>query len=153
MAVYFHGNFGLNRPQMASILNRALKNPKLRDAELAKPFGYGPPFAAKTRSWLHKTGITEQGFPLKLTEMGQVVYENDSNLETLTTQWFMHWELTEDATRAESWHYFANYYLPANRQFKRTELIDGLTEMLRSHSEVHFGPGSKLNVVIARKII
>lgn len=153
MAVYFHGSFGLNRPQMAVILDHALKNPKLRDAELAKPFGYGAPFAAKTRSWLHKTGIAEQGFPLELTEMGKIVYEKDRKLETLTTQWFMHWELTTDPTRAEAWHYFFHEFLSSHPEFTRDDLINGLTARLRTHSEKHFGPGSPLIVVIARKVI
>ena len=35
----------------------------------------------------------------------------------------------------------------------RIWLLDGLTQKLRAHSEQHFGPGSKLNQTILRKII
>lgn len=153
MAVYFHGNFGLNRPRMAGVLKLGLENPQLKDAELAKPFDYGAPFAAKYRSWLHKTGIIELNFPMRLTPMGEVVWEKDSKLETLTTQWFMHWELTQDPTRAEAWHYFANEFLPQHETFAREDLLEGITMKLRVHSEKHFGPRSKLNPVIVRKLI
>lgn len=153
MTVYFHANFGLNRPRMAGILRRALDNPNMKDKELAQPFGYGAPFAAKYRSWLDKTGIIELGFPVQLTPKGKVVWDNDPKLETVTTQWLMHWELTEDPTRAEAWHYFANEFLPEHEYFTYEDLLAGLTMKLRHHSEKHFGPGSKLNIVIARKIL
>jgi hypothetical protein len=138
---------------MAGILKRALENPGMKDKELAQPFGYGAPFAAKYRSWLNKTGIIELGFPAKLTPKGNVLYESDPDLESLTTQWFMHWELTEDPTRAEAWHYFAKEFLPKHSAFTYEDLLDGLTMKLRHHSEKHFGPGSRLNQVIARKLI
>lgn len=153
MSVYFHANFGLNRSNMAKLLNLALENPARKDKELARRFGYGEPFAARTRSWLHKTGFIELGFPISLTQKGVVVFENDPKFETLHTQWFMHKELTEHPTRAEAWHYFIYEFLPKHAKFTRDQLIDGLTMKLRVHSEEHFGPGSKLNIVIARKMI
>ena len=83
MSVYFHANFGLNRNNMAEILKAALKDPLKRDKQLAAPFGYGPAFAARTRSWLHKTGIAEQGFPVSLTEKGKEVWEKDPKLGSI----------------------------------------------------------------------
>ncbi len=153
MTVYFHGSFGLNRNFMSGLLNQALDTPKLKDNELAKTFGYHAPFAARYRSWLHKTGITELGLPIKLTPLGKVVYDKDPEFKTLTTQWFIHHELTSYPDRAEPWHFFANEFLPKHKSFTKEELLDGLTEKLRYHSEQHFGPGSKLNQVICRKII
>lgn len=153
MTIYFHGNFGLNRPYMAGILARTLENPEMKDATLAKPFGYGAPFAAKYRTWLHKTGIAELGLPLKLTPIGEVIWQHDPNLESLTTQWVMHHELTTDPTRAETWHFFAHEFLPTHKTFTRDELVMALMELLRSHSEKHFGAGSKMTPVIARKLI
>lgn len=153
MTVYFHGSFGLNRPYMAGILKRGMDKPTITDAELAKPYKYGAPFAARYRSWLHKIGIVELDLPIRLTPIGEIVYENDPNLESLTTQWLMHWELTLDPTRAEAWHFFIHEFLPKHEIFTRQDLINGLMKKLRYHSEKHFGPGSKLNPVIARKQI
>jgi hypothetical protein len=151
MTVYFHGSFGLNRSRMAGILRAALKDPGLRDQEIAEPFGYNAPFTARYRSWLHKTGLIEMRYPIRLTEMGEVVYNNDPNLESLTTQWFMHHELTTDPDRTEAWHFFANEFLPVYKSFSKEDLLVGLTDKLRAHSEKHFGPGSKLNKVILRE--
>jgi hypothetical protein len=153
MSVYFHGNFGLHRARMAGVLKRALENPSLKDEELAAPFDYGAPFAAKYRSWLHKTGIVEQGLPVHLTPAGQVVYEEDPNLASHVTQWLMHWELSQDPSRAEAWYFFANEFLPQHGTFEHEELLDAVTQKLRIHSEAHFGPGSKLNPIIVRKLL
>ena len=153
MAVYFHGNFGLNRARMAGILKHALSDANLRDKQLAKPFGYGAPFAAKYRSWLNKAGLAEMGFPLQLTPKGTIVWEKDPTLESPITQWLMHWELTQDPESAEAWHFFVNEFLPDHSSFTRQDLLDGLSMKLSPHSMKHFGPGSKLNQVIARKLI
>ena len=153
MTVLFHGNFALNRSRMAGILDAALSNPKAKDKELARPFGYGAPFAATYRSWLHKTGLAELGLPLELTTVGQLVHQNDPALESLTTQWLLHHELVTDPERAEAWHYFALEFLPKHIEFTREELISGLAIKLGPHSMKHFGPGSKLNQQIARKIL
>ncbi|MCG8606012.1 DUF4007 family protein, partial [bacterium] len=52
-----------------------------------------------------------------------------------------------------AWYFFVNEFLPKHQTFTREDLIEGLTDKLSAHSEKHFGPGSKLNVVIARKLI
>jgi hypothetical protein len=153
MAVLFHGNFALDRPRMAGLIDRALNNPKFKDKELAEPFGYAAPFAATYRSWLHKTGLAEMGLPLVLTDMGKVVFDADPSLATITTKWFLHHELVTDIQRAEAWHYFALEFLPEHSSFNKEELLDGLAMKLSSHSMQHFGPGSKLNQQIARKIL
>lgn len=153
MSVYFHANFGLNRANMSGVLKRALENPNFKDIDLAKSFGYGAPFASRTRSWLNKTGIIELGLPVELTNKGKIVWEKDPDFKLLITQWFMHWELTQDPNRAETWHYFYHEFLPIHKKFTREELVGWLTMKLSSHSEEHFGPGSPMNKIIAHKII
>jgi hypothetical protein len=153
MSVLFHGNFGLNRAYMSGILKNAIKNPQLKDKDLASPFSYGAPFAARYRSWLHKCGIAEMGLPMKLTPLGEVVFNNDPEFKSLTTQWFLHHELVTDPERSEAWHFFALEFLPKHTSFTKDELLMGLMNKLRSHSEQHFGPGSMLNKTILKKII
>jgi hypothetical protein len=153
MTVLFHGNFGLNRHYMSGVLELSLKNPQLKDKELAEPFGYGAPFAGRYRSWLHKCGISEMGLPMKLTEKGQVVVKHDTDFKSLITQWFLHQELVTDPERSEAWHFFAKEFLPRHKSFSKEQLLMGLMDKLRSHSEQHFGPGSKLNVTIRNKIL
>lgn len=153
MAVYFHGNFGLNRERMAGLLKFALENAELKDKELAESFGYGAPYAQRYRQWLYRAGITTLRLPLILTPRGTVVYENDPALETLETQWFMHWELVTDPIRAETWHFFYNKFLPTNEHFSKDGLQMALMEELRHHSEEHFGPESTMLPGITRKIL
>lgn len=153
MAVYFHGNFGLNRERMAGLLKFSLENPELKDKELAKPFGYGAPYAQRYRQWLYRTGITTLRLPLKLTPKGAMVYDNDPALEISTTLWFMHWELVTDQSRAETWHFFYYDFLPKHHRFSRKELQMALMKKLSQHSEKHFGPDSVMLPGIARLIL
>lgn len=154
MAVYFHGNFGLNRERLAGLLHYTLENPALKDKELAKQFGFGAPYAQRYRNWMHRVGLTELGLPLTLTPMGKVVVENDPDLKTLTTQWFMHWELTTDPERAETWHFFYHKFLPQHETFTRDDLQMALMNYLsEEHSQQHFGPKSTMLPGITRIII
>jgi hypothetical protein len=80
--------------------------------------------------------------------MGEVVWQHDPALEVLITQWLMHWELTQDPTRTETWHFFANEFLPQHSIFTRDNLLKTLKIRLKLHSEKHFSLGSKLTPVI-----
>lgn len=154
MAVYFHGNFKLNRERMATLLQLALENPRLKDKELAKKFGFGAPYSQRYRNWLYRVGLTELRLPLRLTPMGKVVVENDPELQTLTTQWFMHWELTTDPDRAETWHFFYHTFLPQHETFARDDLQMALMNYLSAeHSQEHFGPNSTMLPSITKAIL
>jgi hypothetical protein len=154
MAVYFHGNFGLNRDRLAGLLQYGLENPELKDKELAQPFGYGAPYAQRYRNWLYRVGMTELGLPMKLTAMGAVVYENDPKLQSLVTHWFMHWELTTDPQRAETWHFFYHTFLPKHKSFTKEDLQGTLMMYLsKQHSEQHFGLNSTMLPGITRIIL
>ena len=65
----------------------------------------------------------------------------------------LHQELTTDPDRTEAWHFFFHEFLPTHKTFSKDDLLSGLTEKLRTHNEKHFGPGSKLNKVILRKLL
>lgn len=153
MTVFFHGNFGLDRPRMAQLLELALAKPKYGDKDLAKPFGYGAPFASTYRSWLHKSGLTNLRRPVGLTNLGEVVLQHDQNLSAIPTLWFMHHQLTTYPDRAEAWNFFIHEFRPANRSFSKEDLRAGLIKRLSPHHMKHFGEGSTMIPIIVRKII
>ncbi len=153
MTVFFHGNFGMNRDRMARLTALASKNPLKSDADLASEFGYGAPFAATYRSWLHKAGIAKLGRPFQLTDFGRVVFDNDPKFSEPATKWFFHHELTGHPTRAETWRYFFTEFRPRHPSFTKDDLMKGLVSKLRGHSEKHFGVDSKMNPVIVRKLL
>ena len=153
MTVYFHGSFGLNRKYMSGVLATCLKNPSASGDKIAEPFGYKAPFTGRYKSWLHKTGLTTKGRKTELTEIGKVVCMHDPKFESSVTQWLMHHELCTDPERAEAWHFFAHDFLKNRTSFSVGELEDGLAMKLMSHHPSHFGRGSSMIKVIARKII
>jgi hypothetical protein len=77
----------------------------------------------------------------------------DRKFESSVTQWFMHHELCTDPDRAEAWHYFAHDFAPKHKSFSVGDLEDGLAMKLMPHHPTHFGRGSSMIKVIARKII
>lgn len=153
MTVYFHGSFGLNREYMAGVLAAGLKKPDASGDEIAEPFGYKAPFTGRYKSWLHKTGLTTKGRKVALTELGEVVWEKDPKLQSLTTQWLLHHELCTDSERAEAWHFFAHEFIPKRKSFSIEDLEMGLAMKLMSHHPSHFGQNAPMIKVIARKII
>ena len=153
MTVYFHGSFGLNRRYMAGILAASIERPKATADELAAPFGYKAPFTGRYRSWLHKTGLTVKGRKTQFTPRGEVVWRKDPKLESPTTQWFMHHELCEDPERAEAWHFFSHEFAKKHSEFGIDQLEDALAMKLMPHHPTHFGRGSSMIKVIARKIV
>lgn len=153
MAVFFHGNFGINRERMYCILKAGLENPTHRDAELAKPFGYGAPFASAYRSWLHKCGVIELKLPMTLTDFGKVLCMNDPGFCKAPTHWYLHQQLTTDPVRAEAWHFFMGQFRSKNARFSVTDLRNALVMKLSAHDATHFGPHSKMIPIIARKLL
>ncbi len=81
------------------------------------------------------------------------MYEKDPKFENPVTIWFFHQELTRDPERSETWHYFMGDFRANHKRFTREDLEMGLMEKLRSHSETHFGPSSKMNPIIVRKLL
>lgn len=153
VTVFFHGNFGMNRKRMSRVLASALDHPAHRDKDLAKPFGYGAPFSAAYRSWLHKSGVIELRFPITLTPFGEVLREKDPGFCKKPTLWFFHQQLTADPDRAEAWNYFMGEFRALGSQFSLADLRNGLVMKLSAHDAKHFGPQSKMIPVIARKLL
>ncbi len=150
MAVYFHGSFGLNRRYMAGVLKALVTDHSLSATDIAKSFGYKAPFTNKYKAWLQKTGILEG---VKLTENGKIIFEKDPKLESLVTQWYMHHELTKNATEAEAWHFFIKEFLPQNSTFTKDLLEVSLGMKLMGHSVQHFSKGRPMNKTITRKLL
>lgn len=153
MTVFFHGNFGLDRPRMAQLLELALANPEYSDEELAKFFGYGAPFASTYRSWLHKTGLANLRRPVTLTDLGKVVLRHDKNLSANPTLWFLHHQLSCEPDRAEAWHYFIHKFRPAHESFTTDDLRRGLIMQLSPHDMKHFGEESTMIPIITKKLL
>ncbi|MEN8950620.1 DUF4007 family protein [Planktotalea arctica] len=153
MTVFFHGNFGLDRSRMSKLALLASENPSRSDQELAKNFGYGSPFASAYRSWLHKCGISEMRKPFRLTAFGKIILSRDQFFQSNATKWFLHHELTSDPNRAEAWNFFMNDFRPNHPIFTKDVLKKSLMTKLMQHDMQHFGPESKMNPIIVRKLL
>jgi hypothetical protein len=135
---------------MAGVLTALARNPTVSAENIAKPFGFKAPFAQRYKAWLNKASIISGN---KLTGVGEIIFEKDPKLELLTTQWFIHHELTKDPNGAESWYFFIREFLPSRESFKRDELEFALGQKLMGHSVEHFSKGRPMNKKISRKLL
>ncbi|MFD2586058.1 DUF4007 family protein [Croceitalea marina] len=150
MSVFFHGSFGLNRSYMAGVLKTLIDSPSSSAEDIAKPFGFKAPFTNRYKAWLQKTGILKGK---ELTANGEIIFNNDSKLDTLVTQWYMHHQLTKSPINAEAWHFFIKEFLPGKSKFSRDELEQALGVKLMGHSVEHFSKGRPMNKRISRKLL
>lgn len=138
---------------MSGVLTALLKDKKISPERLAKPFGYGAPFAQKYRTWLVKTGILKTSREAQLTPFGEVIWSHDSKFENEITKWFMHHQLSLDPENAEAWYFFIKSFLPKNKTFTKEDLQNQLAMKMMPHSEKHFRKGSPMNTRITNKLI
>ncbi len=85
--------------------------------------------------WLSAIGLSERpepGSPLRLSDFGEIVLENDPYFSDLGTWWFVHLSLTfNKAERVFGWFFQQSH----QNRFKRTELIEALQSNLAARSE------------------
>ena len=153
MSVYFHGNFKLNRDNLAGILSYLINEPKLNEEEIGRKFGYKAPFTKRYKSWLRKCGILQNSIKVELTDFGKIIYKKDSTLTKEPTLWYMYNHLISSEDIAESWNYFHKTYLPKNKSFTKSELSNALSMKLMNHNPNHFRQNAPMIKVITKILL
>jgi hypothetical protein len=136
----FSGTFALKKEDLLKILRAAAEEQGLRscteglikeesDKELSERTGLGVP-KLRMRGWASRSGLVAGDF---LSPEGKLVLAKDPCLESLTTNWLMHFYLslgdkglqTPPATPADwgGWTYFIYTFLPNYRAFTSDDLV------------------------------
>lgn len=127
----FHTTFALKKEDLLKILNAASQEKGLDDSleNLMKRTGLGNQKVRPMISWVTRGGLIKDK---DLSPEGKIILKLDPHLESLTTDWFMHFYLSfgsnglktppDDPTEWGGWTYFVYSFLPEHKAFTLNEL-------------------------------
>jgi hypothetical protein len=110
--------------------------------------GVGKNMVRALRYWMQATGLATEGWVNRvriqhLTELGNMVVQNDPYFELQGTLWLIHHQLISSASLATTWYWFFNHYAPS--QFTRDEFLERLNQwanMQKANSDESVAEGS-----------
>ncbi|MCF4967141.1 DUF4007 family protein [Nostoc sp. CMAA1605] len=136
----FHGTFALKKEDLLKILQVCIEEKGLNDTKerLMERTGLGNQKVTPMKSWAVRTGLVSNNH---LSPEGKVVLDKDIYLESLITDWLMHFYLSfgdkglakppNDPSEWGGWSYLVYNFLPKHRIFTFDDLVQ--------HSATIFG--------------
>jgi hypothetical protein len=108
-----------------------------REANPMDVLGIGANMVKALRYWLQAVGLTieyrEGRRVQKLTQLGEIVYENDPYMEEYGTLWLLHYKLASNRDEATAWYFFYNEFNLTD--FTRTDFLVQMDNYLRELGE------------------
>ena len=101
---------------------------KDKDRNPMDVLGIGANMVKALRYWLQAVGLTEE--PSKgqrfqyLTELGQIIYDQDPYIEEIGTLWLLQYQLAKNKMDATAWYFFFNEFNMV--EFTREEFVQSL---------------------------
>lgn len=156
MSLTFHQTFRLERNNIAKVLKLIKENPTITNIEISEAtgIGIGKDRRGKVRPTLYYATyaglITEEQADgqrhLKLSDVGEIVFDNDSYLRKRVSHWVMHYHLSRMGSDAEAWAFFIHEFLQNHGSFTRRELEAALAEKFEGKATVKsINPGVLLS--------
>ena len=95
--------------------------------------GLGANMVKALRYWLQAVGLTTEPSKGKrvqsLTELGELIYQNDTYLEELGTLYLLQYKLASQKEEATAWYFFFNEFTMS--EFSREDFVDALQKYIR----------------------
>lgn len=126
-----HETFAIREGWLSKGLFEVSKNPKVFSENFgADALGVGSNMAKAIRYWLKAGEFIEeqQKKPTRLTNIGNIILENDKYLEDIFALWIFHINLAGNMELATSWYVFFNQINVD--EFSKDEITDILNEKL-----------------------
>lgn len=126
--LHFNGNFSLKKEEIKRILNAASETQGLKDTlqNLMAKTGLGNAKVGKIKTWSVRSGLIKDNY---LSPEGKIVLKHDPNLQSIITDWLMHFYLSfgnqglnkipENPSDWGGWTYFVYTFLPQNPIFTK----------------------------------
>ncbi|WRH65555.1 MAG: hypothetical protein RSE13_17100 [Planktothrix sp. GU0601_MAG3] len=126
--LHFNGNFSLKKEEIKRILEAASETQGLKDTlqNLMAKTGLGNAKVGKIKTWSVRAGLIKDNY---LSPEGKIVLKHDPNLQSIITDWLMHFYLSfgnqglnkipENPADWGGWTYFVYTFLPENPTFTK----------------------------------
>lgn len=138
MKIKGHQSFHIRRGWIHKGLKLINGNDRIftdKDIVLTDEFGLGSNMVLSLKYWLRTLGLVEQireGNKHRdvLTDIGQLIYENDRYLENIETWELLHYKLCTNKEAATTWYWFFNEY--EGNSFNKNSLFNTLNKYIES---------------------
>lgn len=88
------------------------------ESDAPERLGMGRNMVRSLRYWMQATGLAVEQYEgrsvPRLTEFGELVWQNDPYLENEGTLWLIHYYLSCNREEATSWYWFFNHFAPVS---------------------------------------
>ena len=140
----FHGTFALKKEDLLKILQAITEEKGLDDTKerLVERTGLGNQKVTPMKSWAVRAGLVSKNY---LSAEGKVVLDKDPYLQSLITDWLMHFYLSfgdkglakppNDPSDWGGWSYLVYVFLPENRIFTLNDLVQHSATIFEQETE------------------
>jgi hypothetical protein len=131
--LHFNGNFFLKKSEISIILKAASEPKGLNDTleNLMIRTSLGNAKVGRIKSWAIRAALIEDN---NLSKEGKIVFKSDPYLESITTDWLMHFYLSfgdkglqaipDNPSEWGAWTYFIYTFLPEHKIFTFEEFLE-----------------------------
>ena len=123
-----HDTFFIRKGWLSKGLKNVIADPDVfvrKDINPMDTLGIGANMVKAMRYWLQAVGLTEEPQSgrrsQRVTELGNVIWENDKYMEEMGTMWLLHYCLAKNRSEATAWYYFFNGFKPT--EFTREDFL------------------------------
>ncbi len=129
--LHFNPHFALKKEEIKRILDAATETEGLKDTlqNLMAKTGLGNAKVRKIQTWSVRAGLIKDNY---LSPEGKIVLKHDPNLQSIITDWLMHFYLSfgnqglnkipDNPAEWGNWTYFVYTFLPENPTFTKNIL-------------------------------
>jgi hypothetical protein len=142
MSVKFraHETFFIRKGWLSKGVKNVVNDPAVfvsREVNPMDTLGIGASMVKALRYWLQAVGLTQEPQSGRrnqtLTELGEIIRENDPYMEELGTLWLLHYKLATNKDEATAWYVFFNEFRAT--EFTQDEFLTRTENYLRDIDE------------------
>ncbi|MCL2415843.1 MAG: DUF4007 family protein [Defluviitaleaceae bacterium] len=123
-----HDSFFIRKGWLSKGLKNIKNDPDVfvrKDINPMDTLGIGANMVKAMRYWLQAVGLTEEPQSgkrsQKITEFGEIIWNNDRYIEEMGTLWLLHYHLAKNISESTAWYYFFNKFRP--NEFTREDFL------------------------------
>ncbi len=152
MSLTFHQTFSLDCENLAKVLSVVVEDPDTTNLRISEQTGIGigknerqgkvqPMIDYATFAGLINTATVNGKRRFALTDVGQIVFQEDKWLKKPATQWVLHYHLSREGSEAEAWTFFVHEFLPLHGEFDRPSVEKALERKFPTVKVKSINPG------------